>query len=65
MVRKHACQTFEPIYLMDYGALKILSESTLLLITPSVKECKRNINNVKPCTTLELGENAWNLFLNL
>ena len=48
----------------DYRMLKILNESTLLLVTPSGKECKRNFNDVKPCTTLELIENAWNSFLN-
>ena len=28
------------------------------------KEKKPNINDVKPCSTRELVENAWDLFLN-
>ena len=43
---------------------KILNESTLILVTPNVKECKTNVNDVKPCNTLKLTENAWNSFLN-
>ena len=50
---------------MDYRVLKILNESTLLLVTPNRRECKMNINSVKPATTLELIENAWDSFLNL
>ena len=49
---------------MDYTVLKIINKSTLLLVTPNGKECEMNINDVKPCTTLALGGNAWNLFLN-
>ena len=49
---------------MDYGILKILNESTLLLVTPNGREQKMNINDVKPCTTLQLIENTWNSFLN-
>ena len=49
---------------MDYRILKILNESTLLLVTPNGRECRANINNVKPCTTLELIENAWDTSLN-
>ena len=44
---------------------KILNDKhTLLLVTPNRKEHIVNINDVKPCTTLELDENAWNTFLN-
>ena len=49
---------------MDYRVLKILNESTLLLITPNGKEHKMKINDVKLSMTLELVENAWNTFLN-
>ena len=64
MARNHASQTFEPNYLTADIALKILNEITLLLETSNGKEHKTNINNVKPCTTLELVENAGNSFLN-
>ena len=64
IVRNHACLTLEPKYLTDYRVLKILNESTLPVVTPNGKECKRNINDVMPCTTLELVENAWSSFLN-
>ena len=59
LVKNHADSAFEPKYLMDYRVLKILNESTLLLVTPNSRKCKTNINNVKPSTTLELIENAW------
>ena len=49
---------------MDYRVLKLLNESTLLLVTPIDRKHKTNINDVKPCTTLELIEIAWNSFLN-
>ena len=63
MVKSHACHTFEPKYLMDYNVLKILNDSTLLLIMPNGKERKTNLNDFKPCSTTELVENAWDLFL--
>ena len=46
MVKNHACHTFDPKYLLDYKVLKILNDSTLLLITPNGKEGKTNINDV-------------------
>ena len=64
MVRNHSCWTFEPKYLMVYRVLKIGFESILLLVTPNGKVFKMNINSVKPCTTLEQTEDAWNLLLN-
>ena len=57
MVRNHAQQTSELQYLADDRALKMLNDRILLLVTPSGKECKMNINDVKLCTTLELVEN--------
>ena len=48
---------------MDYRALKIHNESTLLLVTPSGRECKTNINKVAPATTLKLTEIAQDSFL--
>ena len=38
--------------------IKILNDSTPLLITPNGKENKTNINDVKPCSTTDLIENA-------
>ena len=49
---------------MDYRVLKILNESALLLVTPNGRKHNTNINDVKPCTTLDLTENVWNSFLN-
>ena len=65
MAKNHAHPAFEPKYLMDYRVLKVLNESTLLLVTPNGKECKRKIGDIKPATTLELTENTCNSFLNL
>ena len=64
MVRNYIHQTSEPKYITDHRVLKILNESTLLLVTLNEKECKMNTNDLKPCTKLELAENAWNSFLN-
>ena len=64
MVKNHTHCTFETKYLMDYRALTILNENTLLLVTPNGKECKTNVSDVKPCTSLEWVENAWDSFLN-
>ena len=50
-------------YLLDYRVLKILNDSILLLVTPNRKERKINFNDVKPCSTSELLENAWDSFL--
>ena len=58
MVKNHACHTFELKYLLDYSILIILNDSTLLSIMQNGKERKTNINNVKPCSTTELAENA-------
>ena len=55
---------FEAKYLMDYRVLKLLNESSLLLVKPNRKEHKRNVDDMKPCSTLELTEYAWNAFLN-
>ena len=38
MVKNHAHHTYEPKYLLDYKVLKILNDSTHLLITPNGKE---------------------------
>ena len=61
MVQNHAYQTFEPKYVIDYRALKVINKSTLLFVTPNGKECKTNINDMKPYTSLEQTEDAWNL----
>ena len=61
MVKNHVCHTFEPKCLLDYRALKILSDSTPL-VTLNGKEWIKNIKDVKPTSTLELIENAWNSF---
>ena len=45
-------------YKMDYRVLKIINESTLLLVTPNVIELETNINNVKPAPMLKLIEYA-------
>ena len=63
MVKNHACHTFEPKYLLDYNVLRILNNSTLLLVTPNGKESKLNIINVRSCSTLDLIENIWDSFL--
>ena len=34
------------------------------MVTLNGRKCKMNINNVKPCTILELIENAWYSFMN-
>ena len=65
IVKNHTCHTFEPKYLPDYNVLKVLDDSTPLLMTPNGKERKANINNVKPCKKTELVKNAWNSFLSL
>ena len=65
LVKSHVIHSFKPKYLMDYRVLKILSKSTLLLVTPNGRKCKTNINDVSPVTTLKLIENAWDSFLNL
>ena len=38
MVKNHTCYTLEPKYLLDYKVLKILNDSTLLVITPMAKK---------------------------
>ena len=63
MVKNHVCHAFKPTHLLDYNVVRILNDSTLLLITPNCKERKTNISNVKPCSTVELVKNAWNSFL--
>ena len=54
MERNHAYQTFDPMYATDYTVLNILTKSTLILATLIEKEHKMNIDNVRPCTTLEI-----------
>ena len=63
MVKIHAWHTFEPKHLQEYKVLKIISDSTLLLIIPNGKERKTNVNDVQPCNTTELIENAMDYFL--
>ena len=48
----------------DWQYTLLTQYSTLLLVAPNGREHKTNINDVKPCTTLELIKNAWNSFLN-
>ena len=57
--------TLEQTFLVDYKVLKILNDTTLLLITPNGKERKTNINDVKPCSITQLVENSWDSFLGL
>ena len=64
MVRNHVHEMFKPKYLTDYRVLKILNESTPQLVTLNGKDHKMNISDMRPCTTLELVENAQNPFLN-
>ena len=63
VVVKITRQTFEPKYLLEFKVLKIPNDNTLLLIALNGKGRKRNINDVKPCSTTELVENACNSFL--
>ena len=63
MVKNHAHCTFIPKYWLDYRVLRILKNSTLLLVIPNAKERKTNINDAKPCSTSELIENVWDSFL--
>ena len=62
MVKNHEFHTCKPKCLLHYRVLKVLNDSTLLLIMPDRKERKTNVNNVKPCDTTELVENMWDLF---
>ena len=64
MVKNHAPYTFELKYWKDYGVLKILNDSSLLLIMPNWKEAKTNISNIKPFSTTDIVENVWDSFLN-
>ena len=63
MFKNQTCHTFESKYLLDYRVLKILNDSTLLLVTLNGKERKPNVNDVKPSSTSELIEKAWASFL--
>ena len=47
MIRNHTHHAFKAKYLMYYNLLKILNESTLLLVTPNGREHKTNINDAK------------------
>ena len=58
MAMNHTYHNPEPMCLLDYRVLKILNDSTLLLVTPNGKERKTNVNDVKPCSTTQLVENA-------
>ena len=64
MVKNHARCIFKPKYLPDYRVLQTLNDSTLLLVSLKGKERKKtNIYDVKPYSTLDLIENAWDSFL--
>ena len=63
IVRHHTRHTFEAKYLSDYRFLYQVNECTLLLLTPDGKERKTNIGDVKPCTTAQLIESAWDSFI--
>ena len=63
MVKNYVYYTFKPKYLLHYRVLNILNDITFLLVTPNGKERKTNINDVKPCSILELIENACDAFL--
>ena len=54
MVKNHTHHTFKPKYVLDYYVFKILNGNTILLITPNGKERKRNINDVRSCSTVQL-----------
>ena len=63
MVKNHAYGTFKPKCQLDYRVLKILNDSTLLLVTPNHKERKTNVKDVKLHSTWELTEKARDSFL--
>ena len=54
MFKNHAHHTFEPNIYWITRYLKIVHDSTLLLIMQNGKERKTNINNVKSCSATEL-----------
>ena len=62
-VKYHACHSFEPKYLLDYKVLKMINDSTLLVIVPYGNEWKTNFNYAKPCSTTEPVDNVWDSFL--
>ena len=62
MVKHHARHTFEGQYLSDYRFLHQLNKCTVLLLTQDHKDLKINIGDVKPCTTAEITESAWDYF---
>ena len=41
MIKNHAHHTFEPKYLLDYRALKILNNSTIFFIMPNGRKKKQ------------------------
>ena len=57
MVKNYAYHTFETKYILDYRVLKILHDSTLLVVTSNVKERNVDVNDVKlySTTTICLG----------
>ena len=57
MVMHHVHHIFEPKYLLDYRELKILNDRCQL------QRKGKNSNDVKPCSTAELVENALDSFL--
>ena len=63
MINNHGHHTFEPKYLLGYKVLKLINDSTLLLVMPNVKERKTNINDIGTCSTTALVENDWDSFL--
>ena len=63
IVKYHACHTFNPKYLLDYKVSKVIKDNILLLVMPNGKERKTNINDVKPCSKIELEENVWDSFM--
>ena len=64
MVKYQVCHMFKPKNLMDYKVMKIINESTLLLVTPNGIEYISNINDIKPTSLIELLENSRDSFLN-
>ena len=60
MVKYIAHRVFELKY---YRLLKIVNESSLILVIPHGRGCKTNFKDVKAATTLKLTENTWYLFL--
>ena len=52
-MKKHIVRVFQPKYLADYRVIKVITENTVIVVSPDGRERKCSIHHIKPISPTE------------